>query len=489
MKFAGMIAFLLLVLLSACRPAAMQKTQDVDTTILPSNGNTYLDPAGWYTIALPSEWKIADGSDSYIGTDGFFETGYLSEMMFMPHVLGVCQWLANIETTNTYAISLTGNEPISCRLDSLPETNPQVVVEVVENRSADFSHRFFYIRADTTHAEQIIDSLAWLRPVDDSLQVEFHKGMLRPEDTQFWEAAFTLPLQFSVTEYELSLADQEHNPATTYFLNLIPPEAPPLKKQGEVYYPDTIESVNQTIQPYGYNLRQGSREHLFDLYQNETLVLQNIYQLPDVYVFPAGDGESLVFFAHILKNTELPFYAEGNSVSYLIQDETMRPWQETPPSPMDPGWAPIWVSGKPLFVTVEKNVNVKVWNDQHEPLFSFLTYFGASVPLKQFQEWDQHWILGISNFLVLDGKVLNEELGFEEVFGWLLVNSKPVYFFRKGPRVGISYDGHIQPIYYHQIAYGICCGLSGNNPMQDGNTFRFFGERDGVWYYVIAEAQ
>jgi hypothetical protein len=144
------------------------------------------------------------------------------------------------------------------------------------------------------------------------------------------------------------------------------------------------------------------------------------------------------------------------------------------------------VDGELLWVRFA-GTHVRVENILEEILFDFSTYFGAKIPLHLFREWENHWILSVGNFIIQDGEILNETHGYEETFSWSTVNDKPLYFFRKGKRAGISYDGDILPNYYHQIPHGHCCGLVGNNPITLGNTVHFYGQRDGIWYMVILE--
>ena len=74
-----------------------------------------------------------------------------------------------------------------------------------------------------------------------------------------------------------------------------------------------------------------------------------------------------------------------------------------------------------------------------------------------FRAWNGHWILDVENFVIQDGEILNQKLGFQEMFEWGLVKDKPTYFFRKGSKVGISHDGQILPLQYQDVAHGLCC--------------------------------
>ncbi len=82
---------------------------------------------------------------------------------------------------------------------------------------------------------------------------------------------------------------------------------------------------------------------------------------------------------------------------------------------------------------------------------------------------------------------MNAKLGFGEIFNWTLLKGKPLYFFRKGPNVGISYDEKFLPLQYQDVAHGLCCGPAQNNPSVGEDSLSFFGKRDGLWYYVVVE--
>ncbi len=62
--------------------------------------------------------------------------------------------------------------------------------------------------------------------------------------------------------------------------------------------------------------------------------------------------------------------------------------------------------------------------------------------------------MDMNHFLIQDGEILNEKFGLDEAFDWQLIEDKPFYFFRKGSRVGISYDGQFLSLYYDDIPYG-----------------------------------
>jgi hypothetical protein len=497
--------FFLLIVLCSCNQAALPSATPLPTpritpslsgaavgatpTLVPSFAPTaprpteslYSDPQGWYSIRIPSEWQNTAGS----AKDGSFETGYLPEMMFMRSEMDVCQWLANITIPNTYSISWPGTHPNSCQLISLPGAASAGVLEVIENPSADFAQRFLYIKADAAHFNQIASTLRWLRPVDEKAKPAFHTGTLRLEDTSFWKNTAPLPPGFTVTEYKLPPEAQTASPEKKIFGEYIPPEARPTQRPVVIYPANSLEKVNGIIAHYGYELQ--AEGYLYHLYQGGAPRLKNLYRLPEVYRFPTTGAEQLVFFAYTTRDPEQPYYARDNADIYLIQNETISLWQNGPLNPMGSGDKPIWAAGQLLVLGVGDHVNLQVRNSQHNLVFSFETYFGTHIPIERFQAWDKHWTLEVSDFVVQDGEILNAKFGFEEIFDSHQIAGQPFFFFRKGPRVGISYAGQFLAVYYHEVMHGYCCGLALNNPMIIENTIRFLGEREGVWYYVVIE--
>jgi hypothetical protein len=86
--------------------------------------------------------------------------------------------------------------------------------------------------------------------------------------------------------------------------------------------------------------------------------------------------------------------------------------------------------------------------------------------------------------IVQDGELLNERYGYDEAFGFQLMNGKPFYFFKRDGRIGISYDSQEVPLGYAQIPHYRCCSGAEVNPKIAQNIVAFFAQRDGEWYYV-----
>jgi len=453
-----------------------------------SDEQVYLDPEGWYSVNIPADWQNRGNPNIFSGENGFFETGYLPEMMFIDYYLVICQWMANISTKNTYSVSWLGNFRESCQLVTLPEVTPAAVVEVIINPSADFAQRIFYLKADADHFSKMVSTFTWLQPIAEDGELSYQTAPLRAEDISFWENTAPMPPEVTVTEYKLPEEAQDKSPTEEIFTEYVPAEALPDRKgTGGTYIQKTLENINEVIMPFGYELRAGPESYPYDLYQDGILALKNISRLPDIYTNVSSGSEKLSFIVHTVNNLDKPFYEKGNAASYLIQSDSINLWEDKPPNPMLTEGRSIWVEDELLILGLGDHTALQVRNANHDLLFSFFTYFGTHIPINKYLVWDDHWILGVSDFIIMDGQILNEILGFEEVYNWYLIDDKPFYFFRKGPRTGISYDGQFLPVHYHEIIHGYCCGLALNNPINHENSVRFFGNRDGTWYYVVVE--
>ena len=460
-----------------------------DSTIVTNQKQIFTDPNGWFSINIPSEWKPKT-KNSFSGGNGFFEIGYLPDKMFMQSALDVCQWLANIDSQSTHAVSwfFLENNSIGCTV--YPLADSKTTQSIIEIPTTDPSEKFLFIKTDPEHHDEIIISFAWLRPVDPYEKFLFPQTPLRAEDASFWENTSGVPPALVLTQYALSEDGQDERPAQKRFFEFLPPNVP--KKEGNsgtVWFSDTLEETNEKLKPFGYELKPSSPDHLQDLFKDDKMVINNIYKKSDIHRFASENGEMIAFVVYAVKDPNQSYLAPYNSISYLIQNDTILGHKDGIENPMSPTLPPVLYKEELLWLQAAENVHVEVQTSNQTAVFSFATYYGAKLPVNGFTAWDDHWILEIGNFMIQDGEIINEKFGFEEAFDWGLLNDKPFYFFRKGPRVGMSYDGKFLPFYYDYVVHGFCCGLALNNPSWEEDDVRFFAQKDGVWYYVIVETE
>lgn len=121
-------------------------------------------------------------------------------------------------------------------------------------------------------------------------------------------------------------------------------------------------------------------------------------------------------------------------------------------------------------------------------------------PLWGLWTYEDHWVLEAAHVearreggaihcyptsqIIEDGKSLNKLHGYEESFGFQLMNGKPFYFFKRENGVGASYDGQEIPLGYTHISHYQCCSGAAANLRSSGSMVAFFAQRDGARYYV-----
>jgi hypothetical protein len=396
-------------------------TAIVPSTVQPDN-QLYLDPAGWYSLEFPADWQLTE-KNAFAGTNGFFESGYLPNMGYMRNALQVCQWLANVDTKGIYSVAWVDMQT-SCMLNPINPQSDAAILEVIENPDAPLSQRFLFIKSDARHYPSISSSIQWLQPSEQ--QIQSITTEMDPEVNSFWKKALASPLGLKIKEYELSTEAQMDDADKSYFYDYVPPEAiPTLKPDGTNRQPSTWETLNEAIAPYGYEFRVSKSPNFYQLTLNGDLRAENIYQLPTLHRFTTPDGELMVFVVSTLKDPNLSPYDVGNGVRYLAQNDRFLAWETNPLNPMETGDSVIYANGELLWTRVNEQTLVSVQTTEHEVLYTFATYYITRIPINGFKSWKDHWILEISDFVIMDGEILNELYDFEEVFQWGILNNQP----------------------------------------------------------------
>jgi hypothetical protein len=115
--------------------------------------------------------------------------------------------------------------------------------------------------------------------------------------------------------------------------------------------------------------------------------------------------------------------------------------------------------------------------------------------------YSNHWVLEIAHVtqtispqneisldsigqIIQDGELLNERYGYEEAFGFQLMNGKLFYFIKREDQIGISYDNHEVKLGYTQIPHYLCCSAAESNPKSAQRMVAFFAQRNDKWFYV-----
>ncbi len=88
--------------------------------------------------------------------------------------------------------------------------------------------------------------------------------------------------------------------------------------------------------------------------------------------------------------------------------------------------------------------------------------------------------------LIVDGQEVNGAKGYEQSFQFALLDGRPFYFYQKGGKIGISFDGKEIAKGYDEIPHYQCCISALLNPGTSLNMAWFFARRGNDWYYVEA---
>ena len=450
----------------------------------------YTDPAGWYSIFFPADMKPTDKPNTFAQDGDSFETGYLPEMGYMSNVINVCAWLANIELVPEQ--SGVDWSPIMypefesqprCSVTSHPYEGQTIRYEIMENPAADPEHRFVYIKTNwnpygAANGQSPVIRFAWLKPILPRQEPAL--PALSEEEVSRWEKTAPLLQGASLTKYTLPPGSDpsQHD----LLLRELPEEALPewFRNRSNLPLSTKTPTVEEQLKPLGYELIQ-TDSGWKRLFRDGKVLFEEVIRVSEVYTFSTDSGPIHTFVV----NTG---GTGGNyENSFLIQNDAIYQWEY---NIQDPPLAPILYQNETLWAkATQTRGQVQIQKSNQEVVFSFAVYTEPIYAVSRFKAWNGQWVLAARDFLIQDGEFINQKLGFEEIFSWGLIAEKPVYLFRKGPRIGVSYDGKILPLEYQDVARYKCCGFSVNNPSIDSNSIHFFAKRDGVWSYEVVKVK
>lgn len=446
------------------------------TSIPPeADEQVYVDPAGWYSVTLPVDMKPGDKPNSFMGQGRLLETGYLP---YMTQRTSLCMWVANVELEPERS---TINWVPPCTVTGSTGVWYSVDYRIYENPLADHEHRFVYIKMGRTYQNlhaPIEHTVTWLKPPS---QTNLGTGPLTPEEASFWANPDTALNGASIVEYVLPPAAQA-GPYHEMLMQFVPEEAQPdweaLRKKASSLPKEP--AVEEQLKPLGYELKVVETQPRYrqQLLRDGRLLFDYVFSVSKVHKFSTDSGPITAFVVTTA-------HYGGDFNSFLVVNDAIHAWDYAPSDTAN--FAPILYQGDLLWATGTQDSRVEIRRNNREILFTFETYFATHLAVNSFRAWNGHWILTAGDFLVQDGEILNQKLGFPEIFAWHLVDNRPAFLFRKGSRLGLSYDGKVLLLPYQDIPRGLCCGLGINNPGFIDGVMRLFGQRDGVWYYAVVK--
>ncbi len=240
-----------------------------------------------------------------------------------------------------------------------------------------------------------------------------------------------------------------------------------------------LNDVNSSLAPFGYTIQLN--ENTYEINQNGKLVLRYISWLGQLtvntsgtdFILPIRSGETFLLRPDGIHQID-PKDPLANDFIFpiFLGDEQIRlQYSFYPPN--------FSFTVYPTLVNVKKKGQIIY-------TFSIPSFTPASGPVQGLWAWDGHWIMKVAGVIIEDGRILNEELGYPEMFSWWLMNGKPFYFFRKEGKINVSYNDQKLDLSYDEVINKpLCCSSALLKMHKLDNGLLFFAQRDEIWYYVI----
>lgn len=234
-----------------------------------------------------------------------------------------------------------------------------------------------------------------------------------------------------------------------------------------------VEPQNRLLENFGYHLAPDpiASYYSFQLYQHQHMILDQISSFSPVTVNRSGSDFILLLDMR-----------DGRQM--LVQKDKLAAWNPGHYSYAQPVYA-----GDELLIAYsegEKVSFVVVVKSGKRKVFEVPVEATVRNPIDGFWGWAGHWVLEVNGQVFVDGVSLNQKLGYDEIFYWQLVAGEPFFFFRKGGKIGVSYDGMELPYSYEEVIHYRCCEEAAFNPRSNGQMVWFYGLKNHMWTYVEA---
>ena len=455
-------------------PYPMETALPIPTLQPTPEWSLYVDPYGGFTLRIPPGWRADDEPGAFSGPDGYMRSGYLPEMGYMQDAKAVCMRLAN---SPQGPIRKAGWSPdSSCFLKPYPDTNANSVRLIFENSTDQPELRFFYVETNAEIIDAIVGRLERLSIPETNQWYRVPIAPMRQEDMVFWQSVSPLPADWEVEEIPLfddpGISSQVYERYQQIPMALKSWPFPIVIDHKDTPTPPggLLAEPNELLEKFGYRLTNisPSEQSLFAVYHQDQLVLDSISDFEPVLLNKSGDD----FLLSVTVIGRGYCAIQTGNVQCIDPLTTQR------------RTSPVFLGNQALAVFWEPTTGQLQLKSGEEVLYAFSTIFTTSPQFEAFRIYDEDWYMQIGDTLIRNGENLNTSLGYEAIFDLRRVGDKILYFLRKGPRVGISFDGKVLPLYYDEIQHLGCCGYAMLNPRRSGNRLGFLALRDGIWYFV-----
>lgn len=276
----------------------------------------------------------------------------------------------------------------------------------------------------------------------------------------------------TVDEYPVVSKDVD-SPTRLEYRRRIDPMALEKRKQWrEVAPQERMARMNEVLDRFGYML-SSTEQPGCPICVSFRLSSQGAPVVSDISHFwpPAtsGDGSD---FAMLVESRQ--------GKSFVVRKSGVSPW-----NPMEHAFTAPAMLGTDLLTLDQPHPGKCEVRKGDEVIYSFVPPPQmVDNPIKGLWAWRGSWVLEVDGTVLVDGKSLNKEKGYDEVFGWRLIKGEPFYFFRKGSAIGVSYAGQILPYSYDEVIHYRCCEPAAFNVGGNDTMVWFHALRGGTYYYV-----
>lgn len=243
------------------------------------------------------------------------------------------------------------------------------------------------------------------------------------------------------------------------------------------------------LEPFGYSLRQSGGSTSLDPYkpidilQGDKPVVQGV-----VMLHPASLNASDTNFVAVADMPDGTYTltrqgmqkrnAPANQEPYGYIADRLLSAQIT--GNVEDSQVTVYFDGQPVYNTKFNNVSTYA---PFEGPFIFGNHWALAV-LDAKPDGKQGW--NPYNRVIIDGLDVNVDKGYQQAFQFSVLGGKPLFFYEKGGKIGISFDGQQLAQGYDEVPHYGCCSGSLLNPRTSMNAVWFFARRGGNWYYVEA---
>jgi hypothetical protein len=168
--------------------------------------------------------------------------------------------------------------------------------------------------------------------------------------------------------------------------------------------------------------------------------------------------------------------------------DVRRAWRQVPPEPpLEPvqvdghrvaveqlAYEGVKLPGQPVYATY---VSVQM-DGQEVYRYNMAIGHAAVFPLYYLGNWKGKWVVEANGMLIVDGAIVNQNWGYDEIFGCRQLNGRPFYFYVVGDKTYLSYGGEALPVSYDYVTHGHCC---------EPAAFNVAGNEQMVWFYALSE--